>query len=148
MEEQFLKECKEVRDDFAKIARQYNVCDNLELRTEIDSLLIMYDQLCERVRVANVKLIAAAPKISDYILNVNTILHTKDGSKIGNAIVTGREGLYWEVTTDYGNKVKFTIEEIDEYFNIAWSNYSKEIDGVNCQEMQEMMSYDHKHRVS
>ena len=70
MEEQFLKECKEARDDFAKIARQYNVGDHLELRTEIDSLLIMYDQLCERVRVANTKLIAAAPDMLEALQNL------------------------------------------------------------------------------
>lgn len=85
--------------------------------------------------------------MSNHILNVNTILHTKDASKFGNAIVTGREGFYWEITTDYGNKVKLTSEEIDEYFNIAWSNMSKEINGFSCQEMQEMMSATHKHRV-
>lgn len=86
-------------------------------------------------------------KMENHILNTNTILHTKDGSKIGNAIVTGREGFYWEITTDYGNKVKLTSEEIDEYFNIAWSNMSKEIDGFSCKEIQEMMSDTHKHRV-
>ena len=86
-------------------------------------------------------------KMSNHVLDINTILHTKDGSKIGNAIVTGREGYYWEITTDYGNKIKLTSEEIDELFIIAWSNLSKEIDGYSCQEMQEMMSSDHKHRV-
>lgn len=85
--------------------------------------------------------------MANHTLNINTILHTKDGSKIGNAIVTGREGFYWEITTDYGNKVKLTSEEIYKCFNIAWSNVSKEIDGYSCQEMQEMMSATHKHRV-
>lgn len=85
--------------------------------------------------------------MSNQILNINTILHTKSGSKIGNAIVTGRDGYYWEITTDYGNKVKFTSEEIDEFFNIAWVNCSKEIEGYNCQEMQEIMGSEHKHRV-
>ena len=55
MAEQFLKECKETRAAFVKVAGTYNVSDNLKLRTEIDSLLIMYDQLCERVRLANVE---------------------------------------------------------------------------------------------
>lgn len=86
-------------------------------------------------------------KMSNHILDINTILHTKDGSKIGNAIVTGRNMYYWEITTDYGNKVNFTSEEIDKHFNIGWENFSKEIDGFDCQEMQEMMSSDHKHRV-
>ena len=83
----------------------------------------------------------------NHKLNINTILHTKDGSKIGNAIVTGCDGHYWEITTDYGNKVRLTTEEIYKFFNIAYSNCSKEIDGYSCQEMQEMMSSRHKHRV-
>ena len=86
-------------------------------------------------------------KMSNHVLDINTILHTKDGRKIGNAIVTGREGYYWEITTDYGNKVRLTSEEIYELFNIAWLNYSKENEGYDCREMQEMMSSDHKHRV-
>ena len=61
-------------------------------------------------------------KMSNHVLDINTILHTKDGRKIGNAIVTGRDGYYWEITTDYGNKVRFTSEKIDGLFNIAWSN--------------------------
>ena len=64
-------------------------------------------------------------KMSNHVLNVNTILHTKDGRKFGNAIVTGREGYYWEITTDYGNKVRLTSEEIDEQFHIAWSNLQR-----------------------
>lgn len=85
--------------------------------------------------------------MEEHVFGINTILHTKDGGKIGNAIVTGRDGHYWEVTTDYGNKVRFTEEKINRYFNIAWVNYSKEIDGYTCAEMQDMMSSDHKNRV-
>lgn len=85
--------------------------------------------------------------MENHTLNINTILHTKDGSKIGNAIVTGREGYFWEITTDYGNKVKFTSEEIDKLFNIAWFNYSKDNHDYDCQEMQDFMSSNHKHRV-
>jgi len=82
-----------------------------------------------------------------HTLNINTILHTKDGSKIGNAIITARQDQYWEVTTDYGNKVRFTSKEIDNLFNIAWHNYAKHIHGHDCNEMQQMMASDHKHRV-
>ena len=71
-------------------------------------------------------------KMSNHVLDINTILYTKDGRKIGNAIVTGREGYYWEITTDYGNKVRLTSEKIDELFNIAWLNYSKENEGYDC----------------
>ena len=85
--------------------------------------------------------------MSNYALGFNTILHTKDGSKIGNAIVTGSDGRFWVLTTDYGNKVRLTDIEISKLFKIAWLNYSKEIEGYDCKEMQEMMSSDHKHRV-
>jgi hypothetical protein len=84
---------------------------------------------------------------AEVVLDINIILHTKKGSKIGNAIITGRNGYHWEVTTDYGNKVNLTSEEIYNLFDIAWINVSKEIEGFTCQEMQEMMSSDHKHRV-
>jgi len=79
-------------------------------------------------------------------LDLNTILHTKDGGRVGNAIVTGRVGCHWKITTDYGNTLTMTSQEIDEFFNIAWLNSSKE-EGCSCEEMQEMMSSDHKHRV-
>lgn len=52
--QEFLKECKEVRNDFVAIAGLYTVDEHLVLRTEIDTLLIMYDQLCERVRGADI----------------------------------------------------------------------------------------------
>ena len=39
-------------------------------------------------------------------LDINTILHTKDGRKIGNAIITGREGVFWKIMTDYGNEMR------------------------------------------
>jgi hypothetical protein len=83
----------------------------------------------------------------NHTLNINTILYTKDGRKIGNSIVTGRKGFFWFVTTDYGNTVRLTSEEIDEMFFIAFSDVSKEIDGVTCDEMQKMMAETHKHAV-
>ena len=45
-------------------------------------------------------------------------LFTRDGSKIGNAIVTGfdpMEHLYF-IETDFGNKMKFNRREIDQFF--------------------------------
>jgi len=82
-----------------------------------------------------------------YTLDINTILHTKDGSKIGNAIVVSRKGYNWIVKTDYGNECAFTQEEIYEIFNIAWADYVKETHGFSCAEMQYMMQQDHKHRT-
>jgi hypothetical protein len=80
-------------------------------------------------------------------MNINTILHTKDGRKIGNAIVTGRDDYYWEITTDYGSKGVFTSEEINDLFYVGWEHYTEEVDKMSCEEMQEMMSKNHKYRV-
>lgn len=85
--------------------------------------------------------------MKNHKLGINTILHTKDGSYVGNAIVTEKRGREWQITTDYGNKLWMTREEIDKYFKIAWSNCSIEVEGYTCQDMQDMMSSDHKHRV-
>jgi hypothetical protein len=46
----FLIECHEARQDFARTVRQYDVSDNLNLRTCADTLLIMFDQLCDKYR--------------------------------------------------------------------------------------------------
>lgn len=87
-------------------------------------------------------------KECNHILDINTILHTKDGRKIGNAIVIGREQYHWILKTDYGNELKMTSEEIEECFYIAYSDFTEETHGRTCGEMQEMMSEDHKHRVN
>lgn len=47
----FLEYIKQQRNDFVKIAGTYTVTDHLKLRTEIDNLLIAYDQMSERLRV-------------------------------------------------------------------------------------------------
>ncbi len=80
-------------------------------------------------------------------ININTILHTKDGRKIGNAIITGRDGYFWEVTTDYGSKKMLTSQEIDKLFYIAYSDFTIEFDGMTPEEAQAMQSETHKHRV-
>ena len=64
---EFLKEAKEVRNEFVKIAGQYSVGEHLELRTEIDTLLIMYDQACERVRVGS------KPETSESTCNLQIV---------------------------------------------------------------------------
>lgn len=51
-------------------------------------------------------------------IEINTVLHTKDGRKIGNAIVIGYEGKYNVIKTDYGNKVRLTCDEIKEFFHV------------------------------
>ncbi len=80
--------------------------------------------------------------MSTHTLNINTILHTKDGRKIGNAIVISRDKNHWRIKTDYGNHIDMTIEEIDRYFHVAWD------DQEDCDEMQQMMREDHKYRVN
>ena len=76
------------------------------------------------------------------IIDINTILHTKDGRKIGNAIIIGRSGYYWIVKTDYGNELKLTEEEIRNAFYIAFK------DEDNTEELQEYCQLDHKHKVN
>lgn len=49
--------------------------------------------------------------MSNHTLNINTILHTKDGSKIGNAIVTGRV-----TVDDFYNEEKTLI--VHNYINM------------------------------
>lgn len=49
-ESAFYDEAIQTRKEFAKVAATYNVRDHLELRTEIDTLLIMYDQAIEKAR--------------------------------------------------------------------------------------------------
>ena len=81
---QFLKECKETRDAFVKVAGTYNISDNLELRTEIDSLLIMYDQLCEGVRLYEKDKQVTADKVS-------TLINALDVIANGNPVSVGLE---------------------------------------------------------
>ena len=85
--------------------------------------------------------------MENYELKTNTILHTKDGRKIGNAIIIGKEGDYWLVKTDYGNVTRLTTEEIHELFYIAWVDFTKENEGRTCEEMQMISAFDHKHRA-
>jgi hypothetical protein len=63
---------------------------------------------------------------SSSSFEINTILHTKDGRKIGNAIIIGKDGEYNIIKTDYGNECKFTDKEIRECFYIAHSNFTDE----------------------
>ncbi len=57
------------------------------------------------------------------------VLHTKDGSRVGNAIIYGGDVRYFEakpgplhiflVETDFGNKMRLTWNEINELFTIS-----------------------------
>ena len=66
------------------------------------------------------------PCVTNSLFDVNTVLHTKDGRKIGNAIIIDKDDKYNIIKTDYGNECKFTDEEITEYFYIAYSELTEE----------------------
>lgn len=49
-DEEFLSACDEVRDEFSRyIMRNYPPSFNIELRAKIDSLIIMYDQMRDKL---------------------------------------------------------------------------------------------------
>ena len=80
--------------------------------------------------------------VSNRLFSVNTVLHTKDGRIIGNAIIIGHEDKFNVVKTDYGHTVRFTDEEITECFHIAYSDLTEE----EIQYMRETIGA-HKHSV-
>lgn len=84
------------------------------------------------------------------LLKINTILHTLDSRKIGNAIIVNINNKTNEFTikTDYGNTCTFSKTELLEYFEIAWINSSLDKEGYTCSDMQKLQSATHKHRVN
>lgn len=50
------------------------------------------------------------------MIPINTILYTKDGRKVGNAIVYGYNKDKITLRTDYGSFVTMTLKEIDDSF--------------------------------
>ena len=82
------------------------------------------------------------PVVTNRLFDVNTVLHTKDGRKIGNAIIVGKDDKYNIIKTDYGNECKFTDGEIEECFYIGYSDLTDE----EKQYMRESIG-DHKHSV-
>lgn len=64
--------------------------------------------------------------VTNCLFEINTVLHTKDGRKIGNAIIVGKDDKHNIIKTDYGNECKFTDEEIKECFYIAYSELTDE----------------------
>jgi hypothetical protein len=61
-------------------------------------------------------------------IKVNTILKTKDGRQVGNAIVI-EEFIehYWEIKTDYGNTMVLNENEIREMFYIESDDNNDDI---------------------
>ena len=76
-------------------------------------------------------------------LKLNTILHTKDGRKIGNAIITKvNQNNTFDITTDYGNICKEKSEDdINGLFYITFD------DDYLAKELQELSLIGHKHKV-
>jgi len=70
--------------------------------------------------------ISIVPVITHNPLEINTVLHTKDGRYIGNAIIVGKDGNYNIIKTDYGNICKFTDSEIRTHFYIAYADLTDE----------------------
>lgn len=50
---------------------------------------------------------------------INTILHTKDGSVIGNAIIINVLGADYSVKTDYGDVLKLSEKELLMMFKVS-----------------------------
>ena len=75
-------------------------------------------------------------------IGINTILHTKDGSRIGNAIVIDchKDKPLFTVKTDYGNEIKMYPEEISEMFTVGYLD----MDEVSL----EQIIGNHKHYVA
>lgn len=69
------------------------------------------------------------------MLPINTVLYTKDGRKVGNALIVGVESsvttpeLVYHCITDYGALTKFWESDLERFFTIGQLCYD-----------------DHKHR--
>jgi len=55
------------------------------------------------------------------LFKVNTVLQTKDGRKIGNAIIISHDDNYNIVKTDYGSECRLTDEEIEKLFHAPYA---------------------------
>jgi len=82
-------------------------------------------------------------EVPKYPLSINTILHTKDGRKFGNAIIIGGCAENWTIKTDYGNTLVFNRIQIHELYYVAYTN---EYSGQELTDIQEMQAANHKHR--
>lgn len=63
---------------------------------------------------------------TNSLFEVNTVLHTKDGRLVGNAIIVGKDEKYNIIKTDYGNTIKCTDNDVLDMFYIAYSNLTIE----------------------
>ena len=85
----FLECVKEQRSSFAKIAATYTVSEHLDLRTEIDSLLIIYDQMAERLgALANKESASDKPEHETLGSVINWVACNESLPKHGQHVVT------------------------------------------------------------
>lgn len=54
---------------------------------------------------------------TDYC--IGRILFTRNGRKIGNAIITGETEEHWIIETDYGNQVTLGLGELETLFHLV-----------------------------
>ena len=59
-------------------------------------------------------------------IEVNTILYTKDGRKIGNAIVIHKMRISVEIKTDYANTLVLSLDELKELFYIKKEDLTRD----------------------
>jgi len=124
---------RELKNDLTSITGVIETQDGIYIPLkEVERLLI------NRIKRQSLHIDGAANSLFD----INTVLHTKDGRKIGNAIITGKDDKYNIIKTDYGNECKFTDEEIKKHFHIAYSRLTNE----ERQCMRDMIG-EHRHSV-
>lgn len=56
------------------------------------------------------------------MLELNTVLYTKDGRKIGNAIVIKIDREIITIKTDYGNNLTMTYRDVEDLFYFDFDN--------------------------
>ena len=63
-------------------------------------------------------------------LGINTVLFTKDGRKIGNAIIIGMvditKDMLYIIKTDYGHITNLNFEDLNEFFYFDFNVYTGE----------------------
>lgn len=64
-------------------------------------------------------------------MDVGKLLCTKDGRKIGNAIIIGYEAPYNRIKTDFGNIATMTDNEIEEFFYTEREEFPNHPDSVS-----------------
>ncbi len=103
--------------DFSSGKTKIDITGYIDGKTHITANHI--DEVCEKLANYREPEKSILEDVKRYrMLKANTILYTKDGRKIGNAIITKPEGAISHVKTDYGNSLKLTSDQIYDMFYI------------------------------